>query len=334
MKSSFLILRPVIIGFILLFLSPDPSAFARETAQPFAQGCLAYEQGRYTDAIAAFTLVLDLDSGDIYARLNRSLALLGDRRPEEAEADAAIILDLDPLHLRAREIQGNARYHQGKFAQAEADFDQVLVRASQRLSSIEGRGAARLAQGKVSLAIKDFTRALPLASHPFPILKNLGAAQLKMGQWIPAIQNLSRAIQLKGGDGDLYLLRGIARYGQGNHRRALGDFEKALSIEPANPLACNQAAWLLSACPDGSLRNGKLALDLAQKAIALSPGPATLDTLSMAYAETGDFARAAACQARLIVLGREKAYSVPPNTREKHATFLSGKPWRSPTPIF
>jgi protein O-mannosyl-transferase len=56
----------------------------------------------------------------------------------------------------------------------------------------------------------------------------------------------------------------------------------------------DELAWLLATDPDSKSRDGTEAVQLAERACALTDRriPALLDTLAVAYAEAGDFAHA------------------------------------------
>jgi tetratricopeptide (TPR) repeat protein len=67
-----------------------------------------------------------------------------------------------------------------------------------------------------------------------------------------------------------------------------------LEIDPNDGNALNNLAWVLATHPDDAIRNGKRAVELAEKAISLPGGvvPIVLRTLAAAYAEAGDFSKA------------------------------------------
>jgi tetratricopeptide (TPR) repeat protein len=83
-----------------------------------------------------------------------------------------------------------------------------------------------------------------------------------------------------------------------NHAHAfelLGEVRAAQGNLQAAAMAKNMSAWLLATSPVDSRRNGKLAVQLAAQAATITGGkvPGVLDTLAAAYAEVGDFSRAA-----------------------------------------
>jgi Flp pilus assembly protein TadD len=67
-----------------------------------------------------------------------------------------------------------------------------------------------------------------------------------------------------------------------------------------------QTAWVLSTDPDPSIRNGEVAVGLAEEAARLTGGqePAVLDALAAAYAESGRFTEAVATAERALALSR------------------------------
>jgi tetratricopeptide (TPR) repeat protein len=67
-----------------------------------------------------------------------------------------------------------------------------------------------------------------------------------------------------------------------------------VKLDPQSDDALNGLAWLLAACPEAKHRDGKRAVELATKACQLTGWKDVncIDTLAVAYAETGDFDQA------------------------------------------
>ena len=70
-------------------------------------------------------------------------------------------------------------------------------------------------------------------------------------------------------------------------QRALVAYNKALEIDPDNPVVLNNLAWLLLTSKDATLRDPLRAMILAQRAVLKSPEPHVLDTLATAYWANG-----------------------------------------------
>ena len=84
------------------------------------------------------------------------------------------------------------------------------------------------------------------------------------------------------------------------------------------PSAQNTFAWMLATSTNASVRNGALALEFAQKAVAATrrTNASFLDTLAAAHAEAGDLEQAAAIQKEAIALLRD------PNSEPDYASRL------------
>jgi hypothetical protein len=87
---------------------------------------------------------------------------------------------------------------------------------------------------------------------------------------------------------------------------AMSRYEKALAFKPDLISTLNNFSWALSTAPEGSLRNGAKALQLAEKALRLGGGesPVHLRTLAAAYAESSRFEDAIETAQRASELAR------------------------------
>ena len=94
-----------------------------------------------------------------------------------------------------------------------------------------------------------------------------------------------------------------------------------------HPEAESAAAWILATSTRAELRNGPLAVHLAERAVAQSEDADTLDTLAAAWAEQGEFARAVEAQRRALEFAatneRQRA------ELQRHlASYEAERPWR------
>jgi tetratricopeptide (TPR) repeat protein len=122
-------------------------------------------------------------------------------------------------------------------------------------------------------------------------------------------------------------------YSQGRFAESLRELHSALAEEPNRLFSLNLAASLLATCPDASVRNGQEALKLAERAKQLSGGkdPRILDTLSAAYAESGNFAQAMEVEQQAIALATQQDDATLATRLKAHLKlYASSVPIREP----
>lgn len=96
-------------------------------------------------------------------------------------------------------------------------------------------------------------------------------------------------------------------YQQGNIAGAIAQFRRALKTLPRSPILLGNLAFLLTTCPDASLRNLPEATRLAEEACQLTHyrTPAFLSTLGVVYSETGRFPEAIQMAEKACALATE-----------------------------
>ena len=106
---------------------------------------------------------------------------------------------------------------------------------------------------------------------------------------------------------------------QGRAGEAAAEFQKVLELQSNNVEAQNNLAWILATCPDAALRNGRRAVELAQRANQLSgsSNPAILATLAAAQAEVGHFSDAMTTAQQGLALATTQTNTAVANALEK-----------------
>lgn len=116
---------------------------------------------------------------------------------------------------------------------------------------------------------------------------------------------------------------------------------RALDERPDWPEAANELAWFLATHPEEQFRDGRRAVDLAQRLAEQSQyrQPAVLDTLAAAWAESGHFDRAAQImQQAVALLEAAPQADQPPQSlkleqyRDRLRLYRRGRPFREPPP--
>ena len=103
------------------------------------------------------------------------------------------------------------------------------------------------------------------------------------------------------------------------------------TLPPDSPLLLNQLAWIFATHPDAALRDAVRAVDLAERACALTQRqqPAFLATAAAAYGEAGKFSEASAVARNALALAQAQGDTKTAALAEKMLTaFESNQPYR------
>jgi tetratricopeptide (TPR) repeat protein len=110
--------------------------------------------------------------------------------------------------------------------------------------------------------------------------------------------------------GDVLWEVGRTREAEEAFRKAAAGYRAFLDREPDHVMALNNLAWLLVTCPATSLQDGRQALELVRKAVALRPEEHYLsNTLGIAHYRMGDLQAAAKALEKSIALNARRPES-------------------------
>lgn len=128
--------------------------------------------------------------------------------------------------------------------------------------------------------------------------QNSGEAQLEL------ITRMARyKLQQDPHNAGLHFLLGNLYYEQDRQQEAITAYRAAIGLEPENPEALNNLAWLYVTASDHTIYRPGEALELALQAARLAPLPHILDTLAECYSANGQHCRAVETIRVAIALG-------------------------------
>ncbi len=158
-----------------------------------------------------------------------------------------------------------------------------------------GLGGILFVRGQIDESIDHYERALRLRDGNVAAHFGLGRALAAKQKTDPAIFHFQKALSIQpdniGASNDL----GVMFASKGEIREAISTWQQSLSFDPDNADAANNIAWARATAADPDLRDGREALELAQRALRSGgENPVALRTLAAAQAENGQFAEAIA----------------------------------------
>lgn len=252
---------------------------------------------------------------------------MGEEHAAFEDFQEAILLDGDcwpALHNRGVTL---ARY--GKHAEALADFDRVVVLAPDFSVARNNRAEAFSQLKQWRKAIDDYTAVLEVLPDEPAIYNARAYAHHQLGDTPAAVTDYNQAIRLDDSLADAYVGRGSLYAAENMYEQAAADLQRALQLDPRSIGAYRSTAWLLSTCPLSEFRSGEKAIEAAERLAQLlgKEEPIVLDTLAVAHAGAGNFARAITYQQQAIVLAddtdRKSQYA------ERLSLYRKGKPFRA-----
>jgi len=144
-------------------------------------------------------------------------------------------------------------------------------------------GRYYLFNGRREKAEREFEIALRKHPERSEMVAQIALFYLNMGKLEKAEETLKKAIKRKPSF-DLYYLLGNCQLAAGKREEAEKSFAKAVEIEPSNPYALNNLAYIWVE-EDKRLEE---AVELLKRAVRKSKSPEILDSLGWAYVKLGE----------------------------------------------
>jgi tetratricopeptide (TPR) repeat protein len=295
-------------------------------------GLALRQKGRVDEAISYYQKALQIEPDYVSVHNNLGNALLQRGRVDEAITHYQKALQMAPDYVEAHNNLGNLLLQRGRMDEAIPHFQKAAQINPDNMEAHYGLGTALLQKGSLDEAIACFREALRINPHYAPACNNAGNALLKEERVDEAIACFQEALQINPDYTDAHVNLGNALVQKGRVDEAITHYQKALQIKPADPVTQNNLAWLLATCPDASLRNGAKAVELAQKANALTGGenPVLLHTLAAAFAEAGQFSEAV--ETAQLALRLQSNTKLAGALQSEIKLYQAGSPFHSPEP--
>ena len=216
----------------------------------------------------------------------------------------------------------------GDTERASEYFEKALALDHRNWSAHNYYGVMLFREGRYDEALRHFQAAVDIYPLNFQALTNSGAVELSRGNLDEAREHFAKALAANPDYAEAHYDLALIETREGGFTAAVGHYEKCLELMPDDPDTLGNLAWLYATCPDGEVRQGARALELARKLEGLQDGrnPRVFDILAAACAETGDFPAAvkAAETALQLTVSEDPA---GPMRRKLLSLYRSGRPY-------
>lgn len=271
-------------------LAPNDAASQLE----LAGALVALEQ--WNEAAPAVERALKLAPQDRRGKYLQAMVAKGRGQAPAALDQLRVLVAQDPGDAAARDAFTEALAAAGKTAEALE-----VYRVAAQLPATSKTDAVRLYDDAAKLAWRKNQRDQSVLLWRQAIEKDPASAQahLNLGNGLQLLNRrdeaeaeLAKAVDLNPQDSNARLSLASLRILMGRFGPAKDTLEEGLALEPNHPAMLNTLARLLATSPESALRDGKRALELAQRAFALEARLEHAETVGMALAEMGQFEQA------------------------------------------
>jgi len=199
------------------------------------EGVAAYNRGDYRAAIEPLQKVAATSLNSFPANFYLGLSFAADRRYTEAVEAFKVALDLDPNHLQANVAIGDAWLALGDTDEALPYYVLAGKLRPEYAAALDGLARVAEAQAQDDKAIAFYGRALASDKGFAPAYTHLGDLYLRSGKLDEAVKLLVEAVSVRPdfGPGLNRLATAYGRLGFSNE--AVATIRKAIELEPKNP---------------------------------------------------------------------------------------------------
>ena len=286
------------------------------------------------EAVAHYREVVRLRPNDGESRRNLGKALLQSGATDEGLAEFREALRIRPDDSDASYSLGSTFLEQGELDEAIAHFRKAIESKPTNVPAHYNLAIALNRKGQLDEAIAEFKETLQLEPQHADAHNNLAIALLKKGQTQDAIDEWKKALEIEPKNADMHNNLAVALLQAGRGTAAVAEWQETLRLEPDKIGTQISLSWILSTSPDGAIRDGTKALELAQRAYQVSGerNMMAFRVLAAAYAEAGRFPEAISTAQE----GRQRAEALGQSAIARSlqgdlALYQQGVPLREPT---
>jgi tetratricopeptide (TPR) repeat protein len=265
-------------------------AIAPQAPLPYIwRGMAEGSQKQYDKAGADFNTALKYDPKNAGAYLELAQLKLLQQHIPEGQALLEQSLANNPNNSRALRILVATLMFQKQPAKALSRVQEQIAKSPQNGDMYNLLSDIQIQTGDPKSSLASAQKALQLNPNDGAAMMSYTRAQLSQGDPAKAIENWQQWVKNHPSDAQAYTILGSLEESQGDTAKATEAYKKALQIQPEQPVAANNLAYIMVE----SGQNSDVALSLAQIARRAMPESSnTADTLAWVYYQKGNYSSA------------------------------------------
>lgn len=273
----------------------------------FNLGIVLKAQDKVDASAHHYRQAVKIDPEHADARYNLANLLQSQGRFEESASLYRQVLKIDPDYVYAHYNLGRSFQLQGRTDEAINCFRQTLRIKPDYAEAHYNMGIILRAQGKLDEAAAHYQKAIQIKPDYIEVYGNIGNMLLAQGKYDEVINHFNDALRIKPDWPQAHNYLGNIYCQQGRFDLAVTHWTETMKLRPDFAEVINNLAWVLAAHRDEKFHNPAKAVKLARRACELTDykKPNFLDTLGIAYAASGDFAKATETAQKAVELAAE-----------------------------
>ncbi|MBW2569479.1 MAG: tetratricopeptide repeat protein [Deltaproteobacteria bacterium] len=194
----------------------------------------------------------------------------------------------------AHDKLGEALAEQNRTVEAIRHYSEALRIEPDFVQAHLNMGDAHASLGNSEDGVYYYNKALQKNPNYEKAHNNLGNAMARQGNFEAAVYHYNEALKINPNYAGAHYNLGKIAANQGKIEEAIFYFKKTLRVSPNMLAALYNLSWIAATTKDDKFRNGKEAVNLAEKLCKLQNynQPLSLDALAAAYAATGELDKA------------------------------------------
>lgn len=190
------------------------------------------ENGKYKDAIDAYSKAIESNGNSAEAYAGRALAKRGLQDVDGASVDIARALELDPNNAEAHRVRSMVKRSRNDHAGALADATRAVELAPNNFRTYLTRGVARENLKDLNGALADYNRSIEINPDYAMSYLYRGTVRLNLKDNRGALTDLNRFIGSVADNSAGYNNRGLAKERLGDLNGAVADYQKSVELNP------------------------------------------------------------------------------------------------------
>jgi tetratricopeptide (TPR) repeat protein len=272
--------------------------------------------------------------GNFYSLEKLASVFIDEGRYAEAETGARKALEVNPRMSAAHRTLGLALMKQGKAAEAIKEYEEALRLDPDNATAHYNLGNALARLEQFDKAREQFQETVRLDPTNADAHNNLAYMLVREGKLGEATSEFKAALRFRPDSWHARYGLGDALVRQGKLKEAADEFLQVLKTQPTYSgalIQLNRIGWILASHPAPQVRDGKKALELAERLCELTAyrNATMIETLAAAQAELGRFTEAINSIERARTLALEAGQKdVAQKAQELAELFRTGRPYR------